>query len=84
MLPMCWRNIMHSDWTLEKLREQGFSEEVLEAVEYVTKIDGESYENFIDRAAKNPIARTVKIADLEDNMNIQRIEEIKPKDLERL
>ncbi len=73
-----------TDWTIEKLRERGFSEEVLEAVECVTNRKGESYEQFIERAGKNPIARQVKIADLEDNMNIQRIGEISPKDLERL
>ena len=73
-----------TDWTLEMLREKGFSEEVLEAVECVTNRAGESYEEFIKRAGKNPIARRVKIADLEDNMNIQRIGEITQKDLERL
>ncbi len=73
-----------TDWTIEKLREKGFSEEVLEAVECVTNREGESYEQFIERAGKNPIARQVKITDLEDNMNIQRIGELKPKDLERL
>lgn len=71
-------------WTIEKLRKKGFSEEVLEAVECVTNRSGESYEQFIERAEKNPIARRVKIADLEDNMNILRIGELKPKDLERL
>jgi len=73
-----------SKWTIERLREQGFSEEVLEALECVTNREDESYEQFIERAGKNPIARQVKIADLEDNMNIQRIGEISPKDLERL
>jgi len=73
-----------SKWTIERLREQGFSEEVLEALECVTDREDESYEQFIERAGKNPIARQVKIADLEDNMNIQRIGEIRSKDLERL
>lgn len=73
-----------SDWTIEKLREKGFSEEVLEAVECVTNREGESYEDFVKRAAKNKIAKQVKIADLEDNMNILRIGDIKSKDLERL
>ena len=72
------------DWTFEKLREQGFSEEVLTALDCVTKRAGESYEQFIERAQTNPIAREVKIADLEDNMNIRRIGELRPKDLERL
>ncbi len=73
-----------STWTLEQLRERGFSEEVLTAVDCVTNRTGESYEKFIERVQTNPIARQVKIADLEDNMNIRRISEIKPKDLERL
>ncbi len=73
-----------SVWTLNALRKKGFSEAVLEAVECLTKRDGESYEDFIERAGKNAIARQVKIADLEDNMNIRRIGEIQPRDLERL
>ena len=73
-----------SNWTLGELREKGFSEAVLEAIECLTKRDGERYENFIERAGKNAIARQVKIADLEDNMNIRRIGQIQPKDLERL
>ena len=58
-----------SDWTLEGLREVGFSEEVLTAIDGATNRSGESYEQFIERAATNPIARQVKIADLEDNTN---------------
>lgn len=72
------------EWTIEKLRERGFSEEVLKAVESVTNREGESYDEFIERAGKNEIARKVKIADLEDNMNVQRIGEIQEKDLIRL
>ena len=73
-----------SDWTFEQLREAGFSEEVLTAIDGVTNREDENYAQFIERAKQNPIARQVKIADLEDNMNILRIGEIKPKDLERL
>ena len=71
-------------WTLERLQDEGFSVAVIEALECVTKREGESYEDFIVRAASNPIARHVKLADLEDNMNILRIAEPKSKDWERL
>ena len=67
-----------TDWTLEQLREHGFSDEVLEAIECLTHQEGESYEEFIERVQKNQIARQVKIADLEDNMNIQRIGQMSP------
>ena len=73
-----------SDWTLERLREQGFAEEVIEAVACLTHRDGESYEEFVERLKANPLARRVKIADLEDNMNVLRIGRLGPKDLQRL
>jgi (p)ppGpp synthase/HD superfamily hydrolase len=73
-----------SDWTLEQLRGEGFSEEVLQAVDCLTKRDGESYDEFIARVQTSAIARQVKIADLEDNMNVKRIGEMSPKDLARI
>src|SRR5215475_4530664 len=73
-----------SDWTLEQLRGEGFSDEVLQAVDCLTRRDGESYDEFIARVRISPIARQVKIADLEDNMNVKRIGEITSKDLSRI
>ncbi len=73
-----------TDWTLERLREAGFAEEVLEAVDCLTHREGESYEEFVGRVRANPIARQVKVADLEDNMNIRRMGRLGAKDLERL
>ena len=73
-----------TDWTLERLREVGFSEEVLEALDCLTHREGESYQQFVERVRTNPIARQVKIADLEDNMNVRRINRLGPRDLERL
>jgi len=71
-------------WTLEKLRAEGFSEDVLEAVACLTKRKGEDYADFIARAGVNPIARQVKLADLEDNMDLRRIPEPGEKDFKRL
>jgi (p)ppGpp synthase/HD superfamily hydrolase len=72
-------------WTLEDLKGEGFSEEVIEAVDRLTRRkDEEDYPAFIERAAENPIARRVKLADLEDNMNVLRLGEITEKDLERV
>ena len=46
-----------SDWTFERLREEGFSETVIEALKHVTKLPGEEddYDAFIRRAAKKAI-----------------------------
>jgi (p)ppGpp synthase/HD superfamily hydrolase len=73
-----------TEWTLGRLREAGFSEEVLEAVDCLTHREGESYEEFVERVRTNRIARQVKIADLEDNMNVRRINQLGPKELERM
>lgn len=73
-----------TDWKLEQLHEAGFSDEVIEAVDCLTHRKGESYEEFVERVRTNPIARQVKVADLEDNMNICRISQLGAKDLERL
>jgi (p)ppGpp synthase/HD superfamily hydrolase len=73
-----------SDWTLEQLRGEGFSEEVLQAVDCLTSRDSESYDEFIARVETSAVARQVKIADLEDNLNVKRIGEMSPKDLARI
>lgn len=71
-------------WTLEKLKGEGIPGEVLTGLDGVTKREGESYEDFVKRSGSNPVARQVKLADLEDNMDIRRLKTVEPKDLERL
>lgn len=73
-----------TDWTIDALREQGFTEEILEALMCVTKKEGESYKRFVERSKSNRFAREVKIADLRSNMDITRLNEITDKDVERL
>jgi (p)ppGpp synthase/HD superfamily hydrolase len=60
-------------WTLDRLRAEGFPDEVVEAVDRLTRREGEPYEALIERAAGHRLARRVKLADLEDNMNPARI-----------
>lgn len=72
-------------WGLEELRQEGFSEAVVSAIDCVTGREGESYDDFIERVLPNPIARKVKIADVMDNMNVTRLgAEISDKDVARL
>src|SRR5437879_13227873 len=70
-------------WTLADLQRSGFSTEVIAAVDCLTKRDNEPYESLISRAAGNPLARRVKLADLEDNMDARRLKEFTPNDAER-
>jgi len=59
--------------TPEYLAEQGFTQEIIDGVLSVTRQDGETYDAFVHRAARNPLGRAVKQADLEDNMDIRRL-----------
>ncbi|RII33640.1 GTP pyrophosphokinase [Clostridium chromiireducens] len=76
--------IEDTDVTLDYLREKGFSKEVLSALDALTRRKGETYEEFIDRIIENKIACNVKLADLNDNMDISRIKNPTEKDYERL
>jgi (p)ppGpp synthase/HD superfamily hydrolase len=78
-----------SDWTLEKLRAEGFSDVVLEALGAVTKTpeeegSDEGYERFVLRAATHAIGRLVKLADLRDNADLSRIAHPSAADLRRV
>jgi (p)ppGpp synthase/HD superfamily hydrolase len=74
-----------SEWTFEMLEAEGFSEEVIAALRCVTKIsEKESYDDFIERVKKNPLAVAVKINDLTDNMDIRRLPYLSDKDVKRL
>ena len=73
-----------SDTTLEDLRNEGFSDVVVHAVDAVTIRSGESYDDFVRRAALNRIGRRVKLADLEDNSDLSRIPHPTEKDYARL
>ncbi|WP_164007555.1 GTP pyrophosphokinase [Pyxidicoccus trucidator] len=71
-------------WTLERLRALGYPEGVLAALDALTRRDGETYEAFVERLRPDALARRVKLADLEDNMDVRRLTQVTPKDAERL
>lgn len=65
--------------TFDYLREEGFTEEIIEALDAVTHRKGETYEASIQRAKANVIGRKVKILDLRDNSDIFRLHEVEEK-----
>ncbi|MBX9937537.1 MAG: HD domain-containing protein [Burkholderiaceae bacterium] len=70
--------------TLEQLAEEGFSPTVVAAVEALTKRPGESRMEAAARAAENRVARTVKLADNAENMDVSRIAHPTEKDFARI
>ncbi len=74
-----------TDWTFDALREEGFSEIIIEALKSVTKHnENEDYEEFVKRSLNNDIGRIVKIADLKENLDISRIGDLNEKDILRI
>ena len=73
-----------TDTTVVDLISLGFSDEIVEAVQALTKNRGESRIEAAYRAVKNPIARVVKLADVLDNMDLSRISHPTTRDLIRL
>jgi (p)ppGpp synthase/HD superfamily hydrolase len=62
-----------TELTEDDLRRAGFSEYVLEAVRLVTHDKKkESYADYVAKCAAHPLARAVKLADLEDNSRLDR------------
>lgn len=72
------------DYIVDDLRQMGYSEDIIAALDCLTRHDDETYMEFVERAAANPIALKVKVADIEDNMDIRRLLEITDKDRDRL
>ena len=73
------------DLTFDDLRRLGYNEEVVTALDHVTRRQDETYDEFVERSLQHPIARRVKQADLEDNMDVRRLPTPPDnKDLQRL
>lgn len=72
-----------SPWTLNDLQNAGFPPIITTAIDALTHRPNESYENFLHRTSQNPTATRVKLADLEDNMNLCHHHLATPNDLAR-
>lgn len=76
--------IEDSDISAEQLLAEGMPAQVVDAILCLTKGEGEDYQQFVARAKRNAIARKVKIADIEDNINLLRLAAVTERDLERV
>lgn len=59
--------------SIEMLEKEGFSDSVLNALELLTRDSKTLYQNYIEAISKNPLALQVKLYDLHDNLNRDRI-----------
>jgi hypothetical protein len=70
--------------TFDDLQKAGIPDSALEAVKLLTHDPSVPYDDYVQRLKDHPIARRVKLADLEDNSDIRRLSGIEEKDLARL
>ncbi|MBW4460484.1 MAG: GTP pyrophosphokinase [Nodosilinea sp. WJT8-NPBG4] len=76
--------IEDSDVTLEDIKAAGFSDRVIAGLKAMTKVIGIDYDAYITRVIGfNPDAIKVKLADLEDNMDLSRLPNVTEKDIKR-
>lgn len=73
-----------TETTIEDLYQFGFQQHIIDAIVALTKKQGETRLEAAQRARQNPIARVVKLADINDNMDLSRIQSPTVKDFERL
>lgn len=59
--------------TLDDLHDKGYSDEIIVAIDALTRRTGETYSTYIERLSNNKLARRVKIADLRHNLQPERV-----------
>lgn len=73
-----------TDYSLQDLQDMGFGDAVIDALKLLTHDPQVPYMEYVKAIAENPLARKVKLADLEHNSDISRLNhEPSEADLER-
>lgn len=72
-----------TDYTIADLKRMGFPTNVLEALELLTHNDGTPYMEYVAKIKDNPIAKAVKLADLEHNSDLSRLDTVDENALKR-
>jgi len=72
------------EWTLERFRQEGFSERIISCLDNLTRRQDETYAEFIERCCQDILSIRVKLNDIADNMDITRLPTMEEKDLGRM
>ena len=70
--------------TFEDLEKEGFTKEIIEALKLMTHDDAIPYLEYVKEIKKNPIATAVKLADLNHNSDLTRLDVVDEKAKERV
>ena len=72
-----------TDYTIEALVDMGFDKSITDAIALMTHADNVAYMDYVRTIKDNPIAKSVKLADLKHNSDLTRLDTIDGKALSR-
>lgn len=73
-----------TETTLEEIIDLGVDNKIIEALQLLTHQKGSDYQEYLTKIKKNSLAKTVKLADIADNLDPQRLEKLPLELRERL
>lgn len=76
--------IEDTNTTYKDLKDAGMTDRVIEGIKALTKLPGQTLEEYKEKVFANKDAMLVKLADLRHNTDIRRLKGITPKDVERM
>ena len=86
MIMAIMHDVLEDDnaWTVERLKEEGFSQRVINALTLLTHVKSDTYEEYIRKISINDDAIRVKLEDLKDNSDLSRLKGVTQKDFDRV
>lgn len=70
--------------TYQYLRDKGMTERIIDGIRCLTKVPGETYEEYKTKVKSNPDSIKVKMCDLRHNTDIRRLRGVSNKDIKRM
>lgn len=81
IVAVCHDLIEDTDVTLKDLVSEGFSDDVVVAIDCMTKCEHETYNQYLNRVISDKLASECKLEDMRDNSNIYRLNKVRDKHL---
>lgn len=72
------------EWNRKRLLDNGFDIDTILLIEMLTKEKEDSYTGYLEIVKMSEVTTAIKLVDLEHNMDVRRLKEIKDKDVKRL
>ena len=76
--------IEDTDVTYKDLRDAGFTDRIITGIRALTKVPGQTYDEYKEGVFANVDAMKVKMADLRHNTDVRRLKGVSEKDIARM